>query len=94
MPDGVSDTVHAGWASSLTATAWPATVNVPVRTVGPGLTVTATVTVPFPEPFVPPVMDIHARSDVAVQVHWLVVVTVTVADPPDAGTDSVVAEST
>jgi hypothetical protein len=38
-------------------------------------------------------MVIQSRSELALQVHWLVVVTATVAEPPDAGTDRVVADS-
>jgi hypothetical protein len=51
------------------------------------------VTVPFPVPLAPLVMVIQLRSDAAVHAHWLVVATLTVAEPPDAGTDNVVTES-
>src|SRR5687768_1945880 len=51
------------------------------------------VTVPFPVPLAPLVMDIQLRSEVAVQAHWLAVVTPTDAEPPAAGTESVVVES-
>jgi hypothetical protein len=38
-------------------------------------------------------MVIQSRSELALQAHWLAVVTVTVAEPPEAGTDRVVADS-
>lgn len=50
-------------------------------------------TVPFPVPLAPLVMDIHARSELADQAHWLVVATVTEAKPPAAGSVSAVTES-
>jgi hypothetical protein len=59
-------------------------VNVPLRSLVPLLAVTRTLTDPLPVPAAPLSIVIHARSDAAVQAHWLAVVTVTDSDPPDA----------
>ena len=68
-------------------------VSVPVRSVGPGFAATIIVTVPLPVPEAPLVIVTQSLSDAAVHAHWLVVVTPTVACPPDAGTESVVTDS-
>ena len=74
--------------SWLTGTAWPATVKVPDRVSAFGLAVTATLTVPGPEPLAPLPTDIHPRSDAAVHVHCAPVDTVIDALPPEAPKES------
>ena len=58
-----------GAPSWRTLTACPAIVSVPDLASAPELAVTATVTVPGPEPDAPLVMVIHPRSEAAVQLH-------------------------
>jgi hypothetical protein len=85
LPGAIS-MVHGSRPSWLTATACPATVKVPVRAALPVLAVRATVTVPFPVPFAPAVIDIHPRSDAVVHVQLAALaVTLTALDPPLAG---------
>ena len=90
---GEMSIVHGAWPSSLTATDWPAIVNVPVRSVALGFGVRLTLTTPFPAPLAPPVMLIQPLSDEAVQVHWAPAVTVTDPEPPDAPNDKDEGES-
>jgi len=73
--------------STRTATACPAIVTVPVRSLVDALAVTDTWTLPFPRPLPPLTIDIHARSDVALHAQPSAVVTAIDVDPPDAGKD-------
>src|SRR5262249_33749192 len=75
------------------ATACPAIVSVADRALALAFSVKATVTVPLPVPGAPPVIEIHPRSDAAVQAHPAVVVTVTVPAPAADPNDIDVAES-
>jgi hypothetical protein len=52
-----------------------------------------TATVPEPVPVAPSVMVTQSRFDVALQAHWLVVVTPMVVDAPEPGTDIPVTDS-
>ena len=72
----------AGRLATVTATACPATVRVPVRSVVEELAATVISTAPLPDPVAPPAIVIHARSDVAVHAQPAAVVTVTDAEPP------------
>ena len=76
--------VQGTWPSSLTATDWPAIVNVPARSVVLVFGVRLTLTTPFPAPLSPLVMLIQPLSEEAVHVHWAAAVTVTDPEPPDA----------
>ena len=78
--------------SCTTDTVWPATVSMPARAVSDEFAVRVTLTTPFPVPFAPLVIEIQPRSDVAAHVQWLAVVTVSEPGPPEAPTDSDVAE--
>jgi hypothetical protein len=92
--DGEISYVHVIAAGCCdTATACPAIVSVPVRTSVLPFAVTVTLTTPFPVLLVPAVMDIHPRSDAAVQAQFAAVVTVTEPDPPGASNDSVDGDS-
>ena len=74
--------------SSCTDTECPAIVRVPLRAASDGLGVRLTLTTPLPVPFEPLVIDIQPRSDAAVHVQWLAVVTFTEPVPPVAPKDS------
>jgi hypothetical protein len=67
-----------------TATACPATVSVPVRSVVETFAPTETSTLPLPVPVAPATTVIHSRSDVAVHAQLAAVVTVIEAEPPAA----------
>ena len=68
----------------MTDTGWPATVRAPVRAAVPLAAATVKEKVPGPVAEVPPVADIHAASERAVQLHWLEVETAIEPGPPAA----------
>jgi hypothetical protein len=82
----------AGGALCVSASAFPAMVNEPLREDVPLLAVTEYVTVPFPDPLAPDVIEAQLRLSVAVQAHPLPAVTATVAEPPPAAIDCDVGE--
>ena len=69
--------------ASVTVKVWPAIVTVPFRELLVLLAATLICTVPLPDPEPPDVTVIHDALLVAVQLHPLVAVTATLADPPD-----------
>ena len=75
-------------ASCRTATACPAIVRVPVRSLGFAFAVTLTVTVPDPVPPAPLLIVIHPRSDAAVHARPAAVVTPTKTLPPETSNES------
>jgi len=76
----------------VTVTVWPAIIAVPVRAVVPGLASIVTVTDPLPLPEAGPTAIHDAPLD-AVQLQPAAAVTVTLAVPAAAGTESVAGES-
>jgi hypothetical protein len=80
-------------ASWRTAMAWPPTLSVPARSAAALFGPTATLTVPDPVPLEPLVIDIQARSEVAVHAHPDAVVTATEPVPPSAANESEGVES-
>lgn len=67
-------------------------VTVPVRELVPVLAATWSVTVPLPSPVAPALTLIHEALLVATQGQTALAVTVTLAEPPAAGSDTFVAE--
>jgi hypothetical protein len=80
--EGAIETVHP--ASWLTDTVLPAMVAVPLRA-GPVFDWMSSWTVPLPDPLAPMAIAIHAALLTAVHEHSAAVVTLTVCDPPAAG---------
>ena len=76
----------------MTDTGWPATVRAPVRAAVPLAAATLKEKVPGPVAEVPPVAEIHAASERAVQLHWLAVETAIDPAPPAAPIVTEVAE--
>jgi hypothetical protein len=68
--------------ASVTVKVLPPIVTVPVRELLPVLAATLSCTVPLPEPVAPEVTLIHEALLVADQLHPLVAVTPTLAEPP------------
>jgi hypothetical protein len=94
--DGEIEKLHAGGggggggggepAACDTVSVWPAIVSVPLRA-SAVFAATVNVTVPFPLPDAPPVIEIHDAFDAAVHAQPLPAVTATDPLPPLASTD-------